>query len=797
MDKEIRIKSPSGLIHLVDYFTLILSITLLTALTQATRLFAPYLAITYIVDRMTMRWEKTEARSAAWFIIISSAATGFHMAGPPALMLISLWDQKKLIMGEWFVTQSITAIIAIVGDWTVPLSMPLAGGNGLSPIMIIRDFMDVKIQELRNNLDWGLCTEVTYLRPNGLAEYPIELSSRPALRAKETVAKYKELSQQTRLAILGVFLVAIFMVAGPVGLFIGIVMLGIAQMEKEDDNERYFEKNAGLKFKNGTYRVSTHVLGFEADRGIGTAHNGVLHVPFHVTKGRPVLNGKAKVFPYYINIHQDIVTYGGPQQVDILAPGDEVYINCETDATRTSYRVKVDYESLGNILSWQGVTEPGESGSPIWAQREDQLILLGLAGRYVKDRTGTTEFSNVTPTQETRSNYRSITLHPGAGKTWKMIPQLIQENLTALKGKRILVTGPTRVVCKELHSSLSRMVDTGLNIKDSTARNEHAQVQIAAHRTALKMLITKARALRNVGMIIIDEAHYDDPSTKLLRRYARGQEAKGISIVELSATLDGLTNTNSNYDIREEVIGSNDIESKAREELAAGNRVMIFVSSIKSKLAQALMINLKEYAPVLLSRDTFEPGMAAVADEERRLIISTDISECGINVPGLDVVIDTGVKFGYANIDGIITGVEMGISPASRTQRRGRVGRVKKGTYYEVRTKLRTDYETAAECDARVLSVGRNWTDDTVEWPFTLTDQQFEKWLDSDATPLEVWVNYDTQGVKRAPSARTEKWNEIRSGEIYYIGCRDEECKRCAGTYSTFDERSHKAFYGR
>ena len=99
---------------------------------------------------------------------------------------------------------------------------------------------------------------------------------------------------------------------------------------------------------------------------------------------------------------------------------------------------------------------------------------------------------------------QKITSHPGSGKTKTIIPELITQNRAKLKRKKILVTGPTRVVCRELHRSLVKEIGrVGLNVKGSNDRDDYADVQIAAHRTALRMLVNRDRAVRNFGVMII------------------------------------------------------------------------------------------------------------------------------------------------------------------------------------------------------------------------------------------------------------------------------------------------------
>lgn len=340
------------------------------------------------------------------------------------------------------------------------------------------------------------------------------------------------------------------------GVIVGGISLLVLQLESDSENQKFDERQRGVTFKNGIYKIGNKIFGFEYSYGIGVAHNGVMHVPYYVCHGKPIQHGKGRFYPYMVDVGRDLVTYGGPPNFKQPGNYDEVYVNCETEESRTSYKVKTTWNGQVITLAWPGVTKPGESGSPVYAYQDDKLVLVALAGRYVIDETSmVTEFANVeTIQQEENPLYQRIITHPGSGKTRKQIPQIIRETLPLLAGKRILLTGPTRVVCMEMYNALKSEFKVGLNIHGSEAKRDNmAAIQIAAHRTALKLMVTGDRIVRGVEMIIIDEAHVDDPATILLRQYAKSRLSMGIRLVELSATLDGLTNTGSNFDIKENV----------------------------------------------------------------------------------------------------------------------------------------------------------------------------------------------------------------------------------------------------
>lgn len=135
-------------------------------------------------------------------------------------------------------------------------------------------------------------------------------------------------------------------------------------------------------------------------------------------------------------------------------------------------------------------------------------------------------------------------------------------------------------------------------------------------------------------------------------------------------------------------------------------------------------------------------AISDIDDTERRLIFTTDIAECGINVKDLDVVVDLGEKFTYVYEGGFIFGQLVGVTAPSRVQRRGRVGRSKPGTYYECVNTLQKDYISAAEFDAQLLATSRAWTDEGQgDWDIVLSDGQFKSWLDDEHVESVNWTH--------------------------------------------------------
>lgn len=740
---------------------------------------------------------KDEQLLIAWRMLSAPIILfGFSSLLPSFLYVLLLEDQGKLHRSRGYMLSLLLRNVKnIINEIDIPYFSPVFGYNSI-------DIFDEHVKEMRDNyrnfvdaLFTGIELQATYIRSPGIATVPISIDNQVTMEGINIKESYFQLAKFSRSAAVLILTTMLVLFMGPIALLFGGILYLTTMLDADAPLEYGTEQ--GNKFKDGVYRITNSIYGIEISRGIGVAHGGVMHIPYHVCHGSRLISGKSRTGPYQIARENDIVTYGGPPNMSQYDSDMMVYANCETDDARVSYQVQPTVDIYRNVM-WPSMTKPGESGSPLYAYKDEKLHLLGLCGRYYQpSNQEAIEFCpNNTIIGE--QDVERIVQHPGSGKTHKTLPNIIAARLPNLRGKKILVTGPTRVVCKEIANSLKRNFVVGVNTSDAIGEvKTTAQVQVAAHATALRMLCNEDRIMKNVGLIIIDEAHTNDVNTILLRKYARGA---GIKLVEMSATLDGEYATDSNQPITDIELGPNKLEATLSDELNLGHRVMVFVSGVKGRMVDNLMFKYRDYSPIILSRATLKPAMAgimALDDDNRyksRLIISTDIAECGINIPDLDVVIDLMEKFTYVRNGCIISGQMIVPSRASQIQRRGRVGRVKKGKYYYTRSPVDTEIETAAEFDATILASGRSWGEgQTNEWNIKLTDRQFLKWLESDETPLWTYLSTGRNGDRLNASQLRDSLNDWK-GPTIYTGCSNRQCP-CAGSYETYDERNHDKMF--
>lgn len=641
----------------------------------------------------------------------------------------------------------------------------------------------------------GLQISVTgnFMRKHELNNQAIELGDRPPLSSGEVYkAASKALLLQRVTTLIICMIVSVIVLKQPVFVF-GIALFMLFNYLETNVSQRVNKKAKGSPIKEGVYKVDYCLFNLPLSYGIGVSVNGVLHVPYHVCGDNPIVIGKCLYKPYYLNIEEDLVTYSGPPQMTKPTIGQEIYINIETENSRTTYRTRVDIDTTNNVVAWHSVTKPGESGSPVFMKTEHGLSFVGQVGRYYLGMAGdTTGYAKLPETAEViETPIHQVVTYPGSGKTREIIPKLIIDHIAKNKNARILVCGPTRVVCKELYMSLSKHFKVGLNVKDEEAlKNAFAPVQIAAHYSAVSMILNAAREVSGLTYLVLDEAHFDDVSTKVLRQYGQHLLDSGLRYTELSATIDGKCDDRSNHHIEDVKLKKADFLYKIEESIKNDKRIMVFVPSISSKEFEEVYQRCKGTTILKLSRAHYQQAAPRINDPEVRVIITTDIAECGLNVYDLDCVFDFGLKYNYVFENGVIHGRRYVYDEASRTQRRGRIGRFKPGYYYYINDVSKEKIITASDIDAEIITTGRAWASyGGNELGIMLSDYQAQKTFANMSIPTFTFLTTNSLGHHLPSETIHHNIKRLRGGEFHYIGCGKGD--GCEGKYRWYDERLH------
>lgn len=552
---------------------------------------------------------------------------------------------------------------------------------------------------------------------------------------------------------------------------------------------------------DGIYYIRSFNFGILWEMSIGVCVNGVMHATYHATGDKCLYINGVMHTPTYVDIERDVVTWGGDPQMERPKPGSIVYALINRLGGQTTY--KIDMEIVGRDMTWPKVTEPGESGSPIVMEENGMLKLVTLAGNHVTYQGKGTEFGFMVDQRiehdldMQKGVTHQIASYPGSGKTFRVIPKICKEFVADHKGV-IAVAGPTRVVCKELYQSLMSQMDHGLvgaMVKALPRVNSsRARVIVVAHATLAQLLLDEHPITKKLRGLIIDESHVDDKSTEFLKTYATEMAPQGLTSWFLSATHPGQMTEGSNYHIDDIQLSEYEALQGVKKMIDEDNkRVLIFTAGIKGENGTTkLALRFKQYTPVVLNSKSYEREKKRLDDVNNRLIIATNIAECGMNAE-VDVVIDLCKNFYYTHNNGVVQGVMSTIPRSSRIQRRGRVGRTKDGMYIYTEEPV-MDYrmDTAESYDAHLMSRGLDWYTGVDNYPHDpgISRKQSSIAMDKSLPPRYISLLYNRLGGKRYGEDLSEAVNEWLNGTVKYEGCNNKNCK-CKGSYTFWDERVH------
>nr|QTJ63647.1 NS3 [Psocopteran jingmen-related virus] len=686
-----------------------------------------------------------------------------------------------------------------LGEVDIPFNVGTNADNHLTAFLadVRSTVADVyKVIIVDTNIAWTPMVEANKIRDLGVSPTAVDIDDDIALPPNEVLELERSTVGATRqLIILCGIGALIYWGSGPTG----IIVIMMCVVSGFHDNERPVAYLSGVqeaRMSDGVYRMTKRFLFLTLDKSIGVVSDGVMHGVYHGCETCPLKINKMWYKPYYASIEADLTTWGGLPRLVKPKSDELLHVNQENECYRKTSIVRPTIDESIRAFSWRGTSRPGESGSPVFVLREGILMLTGLVGRWAKFQGVQTEIS-VMPELVTLRKVRSgvvekIIEHPGSGKTFRLIPNLVASAIVNTN-KKVFVLGPTRVVAMELFVSLKRQFqDVGLSIKGHNMRRSvKARVQVTTHATFLRMLASRTREVIGIGTVIIDEAHVDDTNTILCRRYAKHLASQGGSAYELSATLDGQINNGSNHPIEDKRIRG-DIVPIIDELVQEGKRVLVFLPGEGGNLGiDAIAKRLKEKAILKLSRRTYTDISSKLNNPEYNVILSTNIAECGLNIK-CDAVVDTRLRYSYWVNDDIVTGGMYYCGDASATQRRGRVGRVAPGEYYYLDQTLQPTGKSLAQYEAEILEAGRSWASMDNTANVSLSDEQYELTLDKGWNPMYTLMTTYSDGKRmniQDLRASITQWNR---GENEYVGCG---CG-CGGSYEWFDERHHDELAG-
>lgn len=350
---------------------------------------------------------------------------------------------------------------------------------------------------------------------------------------------------------------------------------------------------------------------------------------------------------------------------------------------------------------------------------------------------------------------------PGTGKTTALPTELLKAGLSF--GKKICILEPRRIAAKNaakrISQSLKEEVGTtvGYRVRFDTKVSQETKIEFVTDGILTKILLADPE-LKDYGLIVFDEFHERRLDSDLCFALARRTQEvfrNDLKLLIMSATLEGQNFESigihskpirvsaethpleifhmgdSNKNTNQRLL---DLIPKAVEQTEGD--ILVFLSGKKE--IQDLRNGL-ESVPQIKSNAVVMGlyGDLDLADQERiflpqpqgkkKIILSTNIAESSVTIPGVRVVFDTGyhkhVVFDFES--GVSHLIKDRISLSSAKQRAGRAAREGKGFVYRLWSKEeeksfldRTKPEILeGDIDRLVLEV-KSWGEEIHQLPF-------------------------------------------------------------------------------
>ena len=326
----------------------------------------------------------------------------------------------------------------------------------------------------------------------------------------------------------------------------------------------------------------------------------------------------------------------------------------------------------------------------------------------------------------------------GSGKTTQ-IPQYLNEIGYTRNNKKIAITQPRRVAAMSVAARVAYEMnvkcghDVGYSIRFEDCTSIQTKIKYMTDGVFLRELLTDPN-LSNYSVIMIDEAHertlYTDVIFGLIKDLAKYR--KDIKILISSATLEGekfkeyfeeaplfkIPGRRYHVDIyytkepeadyieasvvtalqihlTQPVNGDILVFLTGQEEIETA-REMIYTRTkgLKGKIPNFVVLPIYSALPSEEQAKIFLPA----GENERKIILATNIAETSITINGIVYVIDCGFakQMSFNPRNGLETLAVAPISKASAKQRAGRAGRVGPGKCF----RLYTSYSYQHELDS-------------------------------------------------------------------------------------------------
>lgn len=315
---------------------------------------------------------------------------------------------------------------------------------------------------------------------------------------------------------------------------------------------------------------------------------------------------------------------------------------------------------------------------------------------------------------------------PGAGKSTVVPLALLDEPW--LEGRRIIVLEPRRLAARAVATRMAATLGepvgrrVGYRMRLDTRVSRETRIEVVTEGVLARLLHADP-ALEDTAALLFDEFHERSLNADLglaLALDARATLRPDLRIVVMSATLDGaavaaligdapvVTAPGRQFEVQTRHVGRGlpllpgPVDSPERAALAAtvqalhesaGDALVFLPGAAEIRRLQAALLASRLPAGTSvhalygeLSAPLQAAALAPARSQERRVVLATNIAETSLTIPGVRIVIDTGLE--RRSLFDPATGMSRletrRISRASADQRRGRAGRTANGVCYRL-----------------------------------------------------------------------------------------------------------------
>ncbi|ATN29922.1 polyprotein [Long Pine Key virus] len=447
--------------------------------------------------------------------------------------------------------------------------------------------------------------------------------------------------------------------------------------------------------ETGVYRIMSRKILGSAQVGVGVMYENVFHTMWHITRGASVTSGDGRLDPYWADVREDLISYGGPWKLNGSWDGtSEVQlIAVAPGKVPHNVQTKPGFFKLTNGKEIGSVTldyPRGTSGSPIIG-KDGKIVGLYGNGLMLNENTYASSISQTAPRPyETPTVVRDdmlnkgkltvLDLHPGAGKTRRVLPEMLR--MAVDRRLKTLVLAPTRVVAREMADALKGLpvrYQTPSIVESATGQE---LIDVMCHATFTYRQLTPGRMV-NYQLYIMDEAHFTDPASIAARgiittRCKLGEAAVVLMTATPPGTLDAFPESNSYIEDEEKEVPDT-AWSKGYEWITEfSGKTIWFVPSIRVSNIISSCLTRSGKRCIVLNSKSFNDEYAKTKGTDWDFVITTDISEMGANIKA-DRVIDSRLTIKPQIVstphERVVLGSARAVGTASAAQRRGRVGR--------------------------------------------------------------------------------------------------------------------------